>query len=304
MLMNPHQPNLARFHFDRRSARLFSSRKTTPRASGFTLIELLVVIAIIAILAAMLLPALSRARVKAQQTLCLSNQRQLAYAAILYADDYSDRLVVNANNVALANNIVGWVTNVLSWDFPPSPPNAQNYDPNALRNALLGPYCSRVTGIYVCPGDRAQASKGIRVRSISMNGQMGGGVIAGLPGQAAVVNQYGSINFKIFNKQSDITGSGFAPVKAWVFIDEHPDSVNDGLFRVDMNPPDNLWADWPASNHGPSSSLAFADGHAENHKWTDPAIANHPVTHTKPSLSATAPYTDLQWLQTRTTVQN
>jgi prepilin-type N-terminal cleavage/methylation domain-containing protein/prepilin-type processing-associated H-X9-DG protein len=305
MLMNPHQLDTPRFCFAPRRARLFSSRNTTSRPSAFTLIELLVVIAIIAILAAMLLPALSRAKLKAQQTLCLSNQRQLAYASILYADDYGDRLVINANNVAINAGIVGWVTNILSWDFPPSPSNPQNYDPNALRNALLGPYCAKVTGIYICPGDRAAAAKGIRVRSISMNGQMGGGIIATLSGQSAVVNQYGGPNFKIFNKQSDIIGSGFAPVSAWVYIDEHPDSINDGLFRVDMKPGDNLWSDWPASNHGPSSTLAFADGHAENHKWTDPVIANRPVTHLpKPTVSATAPYTDLIWLQTRTTVQN
>src|ERR1700710_2401780 len=89
-----------------------SHRPARPSASGFTLIELLVVIAIIAILAAMLLPALSRAKMKAQQIACVSNQKQLSYAWILYADDFSDRLVVNANNVAIAQGVVGWVQNV------------------------------------------------------------------------------------------------------------------------------------------------------------------------------------------------
>jgi prepilin-type N-terminal cleavage/methylation domain-containing protein len=303
-MMNPHQLDTPRFCLAPQPARFPSPPNPAPRASGFTLIELLVVIAIIAILAAMLLPALSRAKIKAQQTLCLSNHRQLGYASILYADDYSDRLVVNANNVAINAGIVGWVNDILSWDFPPSPSNPQNYDPIPLQNALLGPYCAKVTGIYLCPGDRAPAAKGIRIRTISMNGQMGGGAVAAIAGQAAVVNQYGGPNFKIFNKQSDIIGTGFAPVNAWVFIDEHPDSINDGLFRVDMKPGDNLWADWPASNHGPVTPLTFADGHSEAHKWTDPAIANRPVTHTKPALPATAPYTDLLWLQSCTTVQN
>jgi len=86
----------------------------------------------------------------------------------------------------------------------------------------------------------------------------------------------------------------------WVFIDEHPDSINDALFRVDMKSGDTLWADWPANQHGSSGALSFADGHAEIRKWTDPAIKDRPVTHSKPTVNATAPYTDLQWLQERT----
>jgi prepilin-type processing-associated H-X9-DG protein len=263
------------------------------------LIELLVVIAIIAILAAMLLPALANAKRKAQRVQCINNQKQLAYAWILYSGDNSDNLVINASNVAIGGGTVGWVDDVLSWDFPPSSPNPQNYDKSLLANALLGPYCGKAAGIYKCPGDVYDGANGPRVRSISMSAQMNGNTGGDANGQA-VLNQYGAgSNYKIFRKQADITSP--APVNAWVFIDEHPDSINDALFRVAMRPSDNVWYDWPASNHGKSGALAFADGHAEIHRWTDPVIADHPVSHAKSSsLSATPPYTDLNWLRDRT----
>ncbi len=192
------------------------------------MIELLVVIAIIAILAAMLLPALARAKRKAQQAQCISNQRQLTYAWLLYASDYSGHLVINANNVAINNGVVGWVDDVLSWDFPPSPPNPENYQTTNLSTALLGPYCSKAVGIYKCPGDNYNAAQGARVRSMSMNGQMNGNCTG--DSQAAVnLNQHGAnLDFRIFVKESDIIVP--APAMAWVFIDEHPDSINDGFF--------------------------------------------------------------------------
>ncbi len=271
-------------------------------ARGFTLIELLVVIAIIAILAAMLLPALSNAKKRAARIQCTSNQKQLAYAWILYSSDFNDVLVINANNHAInTDNIVGWVDDVLIWDQGPPPQNyPQNYDTSFLANALLGPYCGKQVGIYKCPGDVYPGFKGPRVRSISMNGQMNGNCGSDANSDNVLNQNVGGKSYKIFRKQSDITVP--SPVNAWVFIDEHADSINDALFHVTMDPNQNVWSDWPASYHGGSGVLAFADGHAEAHKWTDPAIANHPVTYrAHTSIPATAPYTDLRWLQERTT---
>ncbi len=280
----------------RRRVRRFS------QTSGFTLIELLVVIAIIAILAAMLLPALANAKRQAQQIQCLSNKKQLTYAWVLYASDYSGQLVINANNHAISvDGIVGWVDDNLSWDFPPSTPNTQNTNTLLLANALLGPYCAKAVSIYKCPGDTYISADGPRVRSTSMNGQMNGDC-GDDPDSNVNLNQYGAgQDFNIFRKEADITGP--TPANAWVFIDEHPDSINDGFFRVDRQAGANEWADWPASNHGGAAGLlSFADGHAEVHKWTDPAIANRPVMYiTHYALPATAPYTDLQWIQLRTT---
>jgi prepilin-type processing-associated H-X9-DG protein len=133
-----------------------------------------------------------------------------------------------------------------------------------------------------------------------MNGQMHADTGNDSQG-AAVKNQPASDgkNYKLYLKQSNIE----TPVNRWVFIDEHPDSINDGLFSVDMGSPTAAtnWKDWPASNHGNSGVLSFADGHVETHKWTDPAIANHPVTYKKLPLPVTAPFTDYLWLQERTT---
>ncbi len=306
--MNPQPYSSGRTH--REAQPQSAAARCRTHAPGFTLIELLVVIAIIAILAAMLLPALSRAKMKAQQAACISNQKQLMYAWLLYSSDFNDRVVVNANNVAQGQGIVGWVNNVMKWDFPPSPSWSQNYDTSYLVNALLAPYCGKAVGIYHCPGDTAYGVNGPRVRSYSINGQMGGNCGSDSQGPQNL-NQYGAgKNWKLFMKQADILGSGFGPTTAWVFIDEHPDSINDGLFRVDLqgvaadySGGTYDWADYPANNHGASGVLGFADGHATARKWTDAALVPNPVKHIKSStLTATAPYTDLIWLRQATSV--
>jgi prepilin-type N-terminal cleavage/methylation domain-containing protein/prepilin-type processing-associated H-X9-DG protein len=275
-----------------------NGRGASPNPRGFTLIELLLVIAIIAILAAMLLPALGQAKRKADRISCINNQRQLTLAWIMYADDNDGVLAPNASTSAVGQP--SWVGGKLNWDLPPSPPNPDNYDPTHLTGSLLGPYCNRAAAIYKCPGDKTAAAKGVRVRSISMNGQMGGIVVGA--SQLPVINQYGGANnYRLFLKQAQITQP--TPAMAWVFIDEHGDSLNDGFFRVDVRLTTTTWADMPASYHGGSGALSFADGHAEIKKWSDASVRDRPVTRTAYSAgTATAtPQNDLRWLQERTT---
>jgi prepilin-type N-terminal cleavage/methylation domain-containing protein/prepilin-type processing-associated H-X9-DG protein len=244
-------------------------KRTGACRSAFTLIELLVVIAIIAILAALLLPALAKSKQKTQGIYCMNNTKQVMLAWTMYADDYGGVLVYNHDGTAAGKDTThrAWVA---GWLINGSPGSTDNTNVNYLIRPETVNYCGALLGPYIksfkafkCPADMSVdfASGLPRVRSLSMN------CYVGL--ETRVWDS--STKYPTFTKMADIT----SPVNLFVCLDERQDSINDGWYAT---VPDQLYGivDWPASYHGRAGGFSFADGHSEVHRWlfdaTMPAI--------------------------------
>jgi len=248
-----------------------NSKAQTVCRRGFTLIELLVVIAIIAILASMLLPALAKAKTKAQGISCLSNNKQLVLAWHLYAGDFNDACANNFTIPGTENSITSkkfdnWVNNVMTWGAGTDVDSVSVTNVAWVKNGVLSAYTSAALGIYKCPADvyvsPAQKTKGwtARLRSNSMNALFG--LSEDNPPAAELAgHSWSDSSYRQFLKTSQVPKPAFT----WLTVDEHPDSINDAFFIVGQG--SSQWGDLPASYHNKACGFSFADGHAEIHKW-------------------------------------
>src|SRR2546430_2414694 len=289
---------------------------TKARTEGFTLIELLVVIAIIAILAAMLLPALNKAKLKAQGIQCMNNHRQLCLAWRQYQEENGDLLVYASDDGA--GDVPSSPWNHWSWcnthrDYTSGAWNGDiNYD---MVKRPLWTY-ARNAGIYKCPADKSMVQVGgemkPRVRTMSMNLYMGGfahdngGDAGGWP----FANGY-----VVFQRMSQVAASRIGATKAFVFMDFREDAINWGNFMTHtagydpVNPQPASYkftTDYPGFYHHLVCGFSFADGHSELHRWRDPRTTP-PLgvwgTAGPPSETASAFNNDVAWLQEHSTTK-
>lgn len=295
-----------------RAADRFLSSGWSKKAAAFTLIELLVVIAIIGILAALLLPALAKSKTKAQGILCMNNSKQLTYAWLMYANDNDDKVVGNfgqsetyaeiaAADAAKSYPYRTWVCDNMYWTT-----EAQITNLNLIKNAALGSFVGGNLGIYKCPADiflspiQRLAGWKARPRSYSMNSYFG----PYYPSWTSSRNNFFP-DYRQFLKLSTVP----SPADRYVFVDEHPDSINDGYF---LNNADRLgltqWGDLPASYHNGACGFSFSDGHSEIHKWKSSATIQGVTMQSGfmaiPFTAGNNGFVDRDWITFRSSVKN
>ena len=235
---------------------------------AFTLIELLVVIAIISILAAMLLPALSKAKTRAQNVAAMNNLRQIMVCWKIYADDNQGILPLNGGGGGYPK----WVAGSMRDDKVTAPvayPQIDAVNPQLLVDGRFSQLanCVKNPATFKDPADQSLWKSKERVRSFSMNCAMGS--------PATDTSLAGNGNpgpWRYYEKESDLAIPG--PSELWVLLDEHPDGINDGYFSFAMPPNGAMtyWIDGPAAYHNGACAFSFADGHSEIHKWLNPAV--------------------------------
>jgi prepilin-type N-terminal cleavage/methylation domain-containing protein len=283
-----------------------AARRPARRGKGaFTLIELLVVIAIIAILAAMLLPALSRAKQQAWQAQCLGNTKQLGLGWVMYAADFNDIMLLNApgnlGDPTLTQDFA-WCPTTESWAYAEG---GDNTNTEKFRIALLGPYMVGQVGVYRCPGDTIPSANqegrqtDVRIRSYSMNSQMGQWYLANFYSSPDGLN-YSSL--RIYEKIGDLTCP--PPSTAFIFADETMYTLDDGYMQMSgLSQVGPAFPNAPAHYHAGGACFSFGDGHSEAHAWRGPILPNLPYAFGKKSggsdLNTTDTDPDWIWLYPR-----
>ncbi len=268
-----------------------------PKRSAFTLMELLVVIAIIAILAALLLPVLSRAKARAKTIQCQNNLTQLQLAWQMYVNDHDDFIPGNnwwqeAGSNGMARCSLNWMT---GWEDATLADDTDNTNTDLLLDpkwASLGQYVSSAA-IYQCPASRVMVKEGGTLfplaRTVAMNGWMG------------YTNRPLNTTFQFIQKTTELVK--LSPGDAFVFMDERDDSVDDGFFGVSME--NDTMIEIPANYHGGGSPVTFADGHAEQHRWLSPDTQftqqSGVITEKYNFIPVDSQDPDLLWLQSHAT---
>lgn len=260
-----------------------------PETAAFTFVELLVVLAVLAFGALLLVPALARTQPESGAARCLNNHRELCRAWLMYASDNNEKLAPCAVGSSIVAGFPTWAYGWLDWTA--SAVNTNTIYLTDPRYASLATYSGKDARLFKCPADHyvsaVQRSRGWteRVRSISQNVY----VASGGPSLSPTDSYYVQV--------TKLTGLlNPKPAETWVSIDEHPDSINDGVL---FGPTATDWYDLPANYHDGAASVAFADGHVELHRWQGSAV-NVPIKFSFTLMTVPPDDPDILWVRNRT----